>query len=189
MHAIYEYGLFEESCASNPCSGWRLKGVKSEYKAITITPQQTLMILRSLDNVLYFTMVFTVAATALRASEVIALRWADIMWNENRIRVGKRWRKGKDGKTKTVASDATVALGSTLAHYLRVWKEESPYTADTDFVFPSSKMNGKVPVCPSVFVRNYLRKAGWRNDPGWSPLRTSQPAALAEQLASEPWEG
>jgi integrase len=159
MHAIYEYELFEESCASNPCSGWRLKGVTSGYKASTITPQETLMILRSLDNVLYFTMVFTVAATALRASEVIALRWADIMWKESRIRVEKRWRKGKDGKTKTAASDATVALGSTLAYYLRVWKEASPYTADTDFVFPSSKMSGKVPVCPSVFVRNYLRKS------------------------------
>jgi integrase len=46
-----------------------------------------------------------------------------------------------------------------LAHYLRVWKEASPSTADTDFVFPSRKKNGSVPVCASVFVRNYLRPA------------------------------
>ena len=49
-------------------------GVKSTYTAITITPQQTLMILRSFTDPLYFALVFTVAATALRASEVIALR-------------------------------------------------------------------------------------------------------------------
>jgi integrase len=159
MHAVYEYGMFEEFCSSNPCSGWRLKGVKSKYKAIKITPQQTLMILRSLTDLLYFTLVFTVAATALRASEVIALRWADILWDENEIRVSKRWRKGKDGETKTIASDSTVALGSILAHYLRVWKEASPYTADTDFVFPSRRKNGSVPICASVFVRNYLRPA------------------------------
>ena len=159
MHAVYEYGMFEEFCSSNPCSGWRLKGVKSKYKAIKMTPQQTLMILRSLTDLLYFTLVFTVAATALRASEVIALRWADILWDENEIRVSKRWRKGKDGETKTIASDSTVALGSILAHYLRVWKEASPYIADTDFVFPSRRKNGSVPVCASVFVRNYLRKA------------------------------
>jgi integrase len=159
MHAIYEYGMFEEFCSSNPCSGWRLKGVKSKYKAIKITPQETFMILRSLTDLLYFTLVFTVAATALRASEVIALRWADILWDENEIRVSKRWRKGKDGETKTIASDSTVALGSILAHYLRVWKEASPYTADTDFVFPSRRKNGTVPVCASVFVRNYLRPA------------------------------
>jgi integrase len=159
MHAVYEYGMFEEVCSSNPCSGWRLKGVKSEYKAITVTPEQTLMILKSMTDTLYFTLVFTVAATALRASEVVALRWSDIMWNENRIRVSKRWRKGKDGKPKTAASDSTVALGSILASYLRAWKDVSPYTADTDFVFPSRTKNGSVPVCASVFVRNHLRKA------------------------------
>jgi integrase len=159
MHAVYEYGLFEEKVASNPCDGWRLNGVKSTYRAITLTPQQTLMILRSFTDPLYFALVFTVAATALRASEVIALRWVDIMWSENRIKVNKRWRKGRDGKPKTAASDSTVALGSILAHYLRRWKEASPYAADTDFVFPSIKMEGAVPVCTSVFVRNYLRPA------------------------------
>jgi integrase len=82
-------------------------------------PQQTLMILRSLTDPLYFALVFTVAATALRASEVIALRWADIMWDESLIRINKRWRKGKDGNPKTEASDSTVALGPILAHYLR----------------------------------------------------------------------
>ena len=144
MHAVYEYGLFEEQVTSNPCDGWRLKGVKSTYTAITITPQQTLMILRSVTDPLYFALVFTVAATALRASEVIALRWADIMWDESRIRINKRWRKGKDGKPKTEASDSTVALGPILAHYLRTWRGLSPYTADTDFVFPSMVKKGKV---------------------------------------------
>ena len=111
---------------------------------------------------------FTVAATALRASEVIALRWSDIMWKENRIRVSKRWRKGKDGKPKTAASDSTVALGSILAHYLRAWKEASPYTADTDFVFPSMKKER----CGSslrVGVRQESLASGcdrgWRKDP------------------------
>ena len=116
----------------------------------------------------------TVAATALRASEVIALRWADILWDENQIRVSKRWRKGKDGETKTSASDSTVALGSILAHYLRVWKEASPYTAATDFVFPSRRKNGSVPVCASVFVRHYLR-----------PLHTRQASRFPIATASD----
>jgi integrase len=159
MHAVYEYGIFEESCSTNPCSGWRLKNVGSDYKPVMVTPDQTLSILRSFTDPLYFALVFTVAATALRASEVVALRWEDIMWDTNRIRVNKRWRLGADGKTKTEASNSTVALGSALAQALRSWKEASPYTADTDFVFPSLTMMGKVPVCTSVFVRNYLRKA------------------------------
>jgi integrase len=159
MHGVYEYGMFEEFCFSNPCSGWRLKGVKSGYKAILVTPQQTLTILKSMTDLLHFTLVFTVAATALRASEVMSLRWSDIMWKENRIRVNKRWRKGRDGKPKTAASDSTVALGSILTQYLRVWRKASAYTGDGDFVFPSRTKNGSVPICASVFDRSHLRKA------------------------------
>lgn len=39
MHAVYQHGVFEDFCSSNPCSGWRLKGVKS-YKAILVTPNR-----------------------------------------------------------------------------------------------------------------------------------------------------
>ncbi len=158
MHAVYEYGMFEELCSSNPCSGWRLKGVKSAYKAIIVTPQQTLTILKSMTDLLHFTLVLTVAATALRASEVMSLRWSDILWKENRIRVNKRWRKGRDGKPKTAASDSTVALGSILTQHLRVWRKASAYTTDSDFVFPSRTKNGSVPICASVFDRSHLRK-------------------------------
>ena len=159
MHSVYEYGMFEELCSSNPCSGWRLKGVKSGYKAIIVTPEQTLAILKSMTDLLHFTLVLTVAATALRASEVMSLRWSDTLWKGNRIRVNKRWRKGRDGKPKTSASDSTVALGSILAYYLRVWRQGSGYAGDNDLVFPSRTKNGSVPICASVFDRSHLRKA------------------------------
>lgn len=159
MHGIYEYGLFEEVCRVNPCASWRLKNIKSTYRAITVTPAETLVMLQSFTNMMYFTLVFTVAATALRASEVVALRWADIQWEETRIRISKSWRRGKERKPKTAASDATVPLGPILAQFLRSWKEQSLYAADTDFVFPSLKKKGKVPVCASIFVHDHLRPA------------------------------
>ena len=133
--------------------------MKSAYKAIIVTPQQTLMILRSLTDPLHFALVFTVAATALRASEVMPLRWSDILWKENLIRVNKRWRKGRDSKPKTPTSDSTVALGSILTQYLRVWRQASAYTVDSDFVFPSRTKNGAVPICALVFDRSHSRKA------------------------------
>jgi integrase len=33
----------------------------------------------------------TCAATALRSSELLALRWADVLWEQERIAVTKRW--------------------------------------------------------------------------------------------------
>ena len=38
---------------------------------------------------LHFTLVFVVAATALRSSELLSLRWADILWEERKIRIVK----------------------------------------------------------------------------------------------------
>ncbi len=42
-------------------------------------------------------------ATVLRASEIVSMRWSDILWTDEQIRVSKRWAKGKNGETKTAA--------------------------------------------------------------------------------------
>ena len=94
---------------------------KSTYRAIIITPAQNLTILKSLPSPLHYALVLTCAATALRSSEILALRWADVLWGEERIRVSKRWAKGKDGETKTDASDGYVPLHPVLAGHLRAW--------------------------------------------------------------------
>ena len=101
----------------------------------------------------------TCAATALRASEMLALRWSDVLWSEGRIRISKRWAKGKDGETKTEASDGYVPLHPILAAHLRSWREQSPYAKDGDFVFPSFRACGSVPLSASIFVADYLRPA------------------------------
>jgi integrase len=89
----------------------------------------------------------------------LALRWADIEWGEKRIRVSKRWARGKDGETKTEASDGYVPLHRLLAHHLNAWHETTPHARDVDFVFPSLKCEGKVPLSASVFVADHLRPA------------------------------
>ena len=76
------------------CSSRLATSTKTAYKAIKITPAQTLLILRSvMGNMLHFTLVFVVAATALRSSEALSLRWADILWEERKIRIVKSWKK------------------------------------------------------------------------------------------------
>ncbi len=85
---------------------------KSTYRAIIITPAQTVAILKSLPSPLHYTLVLTCAATALRSSEILALRWADVRWHEGRIQISKRWAKGEDGETKTDVSDGYVPLHS-----------------------------------------------------------------------------
>jgi integrase len=158
MSRVYKVGALHERVTKNPVLHVETR-CKSTYRAIVITPAQTFNILKSLTTILHHTLVLTCAATALRSSEILALRWADILWEEERIRVSKRWAKGKDGATKTEASDGYVPFHPVLAHHLRQWRSETPHTKDTDFVFPSFKASGRVPLSSSAFVADHLRPA------------------------------
>jgi integrase len=160
MNRVYKVGIIHKKVTKNPVKGLETSAATT-YKAIKITPAQTLSILRSMiENILHFTLVFVVAATALRCSEVLALRWADIIWEERKIRIAKSWKRtGVDGNTKTEASDRNAPMGRVLMHYLLKWRNQTPYGRPTDFVFPSLQKRGRVPICASVFCRVHLRPA------------------------------
>jgi integrase len=158
MHRVYKIGQRHELVTKNPVQYVETR-TKTDYRAIVITPAQTLTILESLSNPLHYALVLTCAATALRASEILSLRWSDIRWAEERIRISKRWAKGQDGETKTEASNGYVPLHQMLAERLRTWQLRSPYPAPEDFLFPSEAKKGKVPLYASTFVADYLRPA------------------------------
>jgi integrase len=107
MRRIYKIGILHEHVTKNPVLHVETRS-KTDYKPITITPAQKLAILKALPSPLHFGLVLTCAATALRASAMLSLRWSDVRWDEGRIRISKRWAKGKDGETKTEASDGYV---------------------------------------------------------------------------------
>ena len=160
MSEIYQAGRLHRKVTINPVEGVRTSS-KSKYKAIKLTPAQTLSVLKQLmDNPLHFTLVFTVAATAVRSSEVVSLRWADIDWNGRFIRIEKaRKKSGIDGDTKTHSSERDAGMAKVLAHYLMEWRKQTPYAKQSDFVFPSLKMSGKVPISSSAFDKDHLRPA------------------------------
>jgi integrase len=158
MLRAYKTGILHELVSKNPAQPVETRA-KSDYRAIVITPQQTRAILRALPCPLHRILVFTCAATALRASELVALRWADVRFDEERIRICKRWSRGKDGATKTEGSDGYVPLHPRLARHLRAWHDRTPFGKDTDFVFPSFKEGGSVPLSAGIFAGDHLRAA------------------------------
>lgn len=158
MLRVFKTGRLHGLVSTNPCEPVETRA-SSDYRAIIVTPQQTLAILRALTSPLHRILVLTCSATALRSSEIFALRWGDLDFHEGRIRVSKRWSRGKDGPTKTRSSDGYVPLHQRLARHLRAWRRRTPYWRDSDFVFPSLKADGKVPLSGGIFAADHLRKA------------------------------
>lgn len=158
MNRVYVVGIAHERVSKNPVRMVEIR-TTSKYKAIVLTPSQTLATIGNLTNFLHRVLVLTCAATALRASEILALRWEDILWDQGRIRISKRWAKGEDGDTKTEGSEADVPMHEILAAALNIWREKAPYHRPHDFVFPSLRAAGRVPLSESAFVADHLRPA------------------------------
>jgi integrase len=158
MLRIYKVGIQHGLVTKNPAAPVETRSTTG-YKAVIVTPAQTLEILNLLVNPLHYALVLTCAATALRASEVLALRWSDMKRDEERIRISKRWAMGADGDTKTTASDGYVPLHPILAAHLNEWRKLSPYSKESDFVFPSLRKDGRIPLSARSFICDYLRPA------------------------------
>ena len=131
---------------------------KTEYRAIVITPAQTLAILNALPSPLHFTLVLTCAATALHLGDAGAtLRMCNGTKKDSDLNSSAR---SKDGATKTEASDGCPPVPDRFwLLSLRSWRNQSSYAKDRDFVFAFHKARGRVPLSASIFVADHLRPA------------------------------
>jgi len=63
------------------------------------------------------------------------------------------------GETKTEASRKPVPLHKSVCDVLAEWRAESLYTSDSDFLFPSLRMNGTQPLMPDMVLKKAIRPA------------------------------
>jgi integrase len=83
--------------------------------------------------------------TGMRQGELLALRWQDVDWSAQRIRVNRNYVNGKYGTPKSHRG-RSVPLADRLGGELDRLYKSSAYTADDDLVFGSphtgQPMNG-----------------------------------------------
>jgi len=171
MGAVYRHAQFEELIpqtvapnasgqlkASNPVTFVRWSN-KTDYEAFILKPEQTMAVLDLLVQPEY-TLLLMVAATGVRISEALALKWRSVLYDQNSIRIKNSWTYGRMGTgTKTQASKSTVPMHPALAEVLKAWQAETPYNKPDDFVFASFKLRGKKPRTGNMIVEDYLRPA------------------------------
>ena len=92
MGTVYAFaqceGIIPLGLQHNPLH-W-VKGFSSisDYEAMTLEPEQTYWVLELLEQPEY-TLLLLIAATGLRMSEALGLRWMDVLWDKGQIRI--RW--------------------------------------------------------------------------------------------------
>jgi integrase len=132
---------------------------KTDHEAFILKPEQTMAVLDLLVQPEY-TLLLMVAATGVRISEALALRWKSVLYDQNSIRIKNSWTYGQMASgTKTQASKSTVPMHPALAEVLKAWQAETPYNKPDDFVFASFKLGGKKPRTGNMIVADYIRPA------------------------------
>ena len=162
MSAVYRHGqkfrMIPRTEECNPMK-WVSATTVSDYEAVSLSPEESFAILERIDDPLVRVLVIVVAVTAIRIGEALGLMWSDVDWKKLKINIRRDWVDGELGRPKSRASKAPVEMHETLAALLQVWRQETPYSKDSDFVFPSFKLHGKQPRLGSMIVQDYIRPA------------------------------
>ena len=104
--------------------------------------------------------VLLVAATGMRISECLGLRWQHVMWDDNKISIEQVFRRGEILKrTKTKASKAPVPMCEALAKALSELRQQTEFNRDWDFVFASPTLNGNQPLWGQTMNAQFVKPA------------------------------
>jgi integrase len=142
LHGIFEYCLKQGWIDVNPCKqvekpkrdpGEPIKRFLdlSELEAILRVLEQSDAPMAATDRVIYL----TAAAAGLRQGELLGLRWRDIDWVAEKIRVRQSYVKGQWTTPKSRRSSRAVPLATRLAQELEQQFQRSLYQGDDDLVF------------------------------------------------------
>jgi len=161
MNNVYVHGQRQGFVPRTPDGnpiGFVRQSLASDFEPVILTLPQVIDILDTLD-LMRRTMVITDAATALRVSEVLALKWYDLDFTDQLIRVRRAYVERRFGPPKSKASKAPVPMHPLLAAHLLAWRKETLYPNDEDLVFPSLRLKGARPPAANMLVADYLRVA------------------------------
>lgn len=169
----------------NPIASVRQSAARQKEPEV-LTLEELRSVITNIKSEPIQVMVAVAATTALRRSEVCGLKWRDLDFEA-------RWYRLKQGfvhqskmvtKLKTEASRKGVPMNDDVAELLLDWRNNTPYPADSDWVFASPYDNGKLPYNPvpamSYWVRPAAKAAGVTKHVKWHTFRHSVATLLGQ---------
>jgi integrase len=157
MSAVFAHGMRYGMTFVNPMRGVRCSAKRLKEPDV-LKPEEFASLLHKLPH-RERVMVLLAGATGLRRSELIALRWQDVDFQTLQISINKSCVRGQIGETKTTASARPVPLVPEVALALKGWRKATLYKRPGDFLFPSLRCNGRIPVWPDMILQKVIRPA------------------------------
>lgn len=176
------WGLIDQGM--NPVSLVRVKGVsrrQKEPKVLSVAEIQNLI--AKLEDPCR-TAVIVALGTGLRCSELFALKWQDINWDDLTLSVRRGIVDGVVGDVKTKYSLSGLPLDPALAEVLLSWKLACQFGGEADWVFASPQKAGELPLRSTSMLETQLKPAAEAaklgGAIGWHTFRHSYSSMLRQ---------
>jgi len=160
MSVLFNHACRYEFFDRNPIQLVR-QSAKRKTAPVVLTPGQIRILLDGL-GIRERTLVFIVASTGVRQSELFALKWCDVDFHAGTINVARSIVHGMVGACKTESSQKSVPLHPLVGDALIKWRECTRYRSSEDWVFASRHSDGAQPYWGQTILRKYLRPAARR---------------------------
>lgn len=161
LSALYRYAMHPRRrwATSNPCDMIDLPplAISDEIRFLTTAEVDALLSAavggdhQALDRVLYL----TAAMTGLRQGELIALRWQDVDWDAQRVRVRRNHVLGEFDTPKSRRSTRSVPMSRRVTRELDQWQKATRWAGPADLVF-AEPTSGEV-LRRGALMRRYRR--------------------------------
>jgi len=118
LSCVFQTAMTWKYIQHNPASGLQLPQGKSVKRAVVLTPEQLRLVITNLQEP-YKTMATVMAGTAIRESELLALKWSDLDYTHRLIHIRRSVYRGVlDEQTKTEESERDIPMCDTVVRVL-----------------------------------------------------------------------
>jgi integrase len=182
FNCAMRWGLID--LGANPVSLVRVKGVSRRQKEPRILNSADIQALIAKLQDPCRTAVIGALGTGLRCSELFALKWEDVNWDDLTLSVCRAIVDGVVGDVKTKYSLSGLPLDPALAEVLLTWKRASQFRAERDWVFASPQKAGELPLRSTAMLETQIKPAAriakLEGRIGWHTFRHSYSSMLRQ---------
>jgi len=148
LHALWDYAMWRADVPiqRNPMELVTIKGATRRTKLPrSLTVEEFRRFVQCLEEPIR-TIALVCVCFGLRISEALALRWADVDWLSGKLRVERSIVRQRIDDVKTIYSGKRMSLVAEMLGVLKTWRQQTPFSAEMDWVFASPVRLGRLPV-------------------------------------------
>jgi integrase len=150
LSVLWDYAMWRGDVPTgrNPMTLVTIKGASHRTrKPRSLTVDQFHALLEAFgDDVCWRTMLLVAVSFGLRISELLGLKWSDIDWLAKTIRIERGVVKQIVDDVKSSHSAKTMVIADELLEVLKLWRQETPFSGEQNWIFSSPTKLGRQPL-------------------------------------------